>query len=51
VKNINVYYDSDLPIENSNPIIKCIIAPEKDTDDFYNINISDINVNGKSFKI
>ena len=44
VKNINVYYDSGLPLENSKPIIKCIVTPEKDTADFYNINISEINV-------
>lgn len=51
IKNITVFYDSGMPTENEKPIIKCIISPEKDADDFYNINISDITVNGESFCI
>jgi len=34
VKSINVFYDSGLPTENGKPVIKCIVSPEKDTDDF-----------------
>ncbi len=47
VKNINVFYDEGLPLKDSMPDIKCIVLPADGTDEFHNINISDISVNGK----
>ena len=51
VNNINIYYDEAMPLNGSGPDIKCIISSEEDTDDFYNINISNITVNGKKINI
>ena len=51
IKSINVFYDSNIPFRDSESDIKCIISSEEDTDDFYNINISDISVNGKKINI
>ena len=42
VKNINVFYDENMPLDGTEPIIKCSISAAEGTDDFYNINISDI---------
>lgn len=44
VKNVNVYYDKGLPLPNGEPDIRIIIQKEEGTEDFYNIDISDINV-------
>lgn len=51
VNNINVYYDEDMPLNGSDPDIRCAISSSEDMDDFYNINISDISVNGKKINI
>lgn len=44
VKNINVYYDNDLPLTDGKPEIKIDIWNEVGTEPFENISISDINV-------
>ena len=51
IKNINVYYEENMPLKGIEPDIKCIITVEEGTDDFYNINISDISVNGQKISI
>lgn len=47
VKNINVYYDKALPLKDGKPDIKISVSNEPGTDEFYNIDISDICVNGE----
>lgn len=49
VKNIHVFYDEGVPLVNDQPDIRIHIAPEKGTDEFYNISIEDIFVNGKRY--
>lgn len=51
VKNINVYYDNGLPLNNGNPDIKICIRAEENTEKFYDISINGITVNGKECEI
>lgn len=51
VKNINVYYDKGLPLENGQPRLQIVVENAPDTEKFENIDISDIYVNGAEYKL
>ena len=50
IKNINVYYDSGMPLVDGKPDIRYRIVSQADTEPFYNIEISDIFVNGEKLE-
>lgn len=47
VKNIHVYYDEALPLENSKPIIKGTVYGVEECPALYDISISGIYINGE----
>lgn len=46
-KNINVYYDDGLPWKDGKPIFPVVVGSDAYDVKFYNIEISDVKINGK----